>query len=146
MDPDAPWQGSPEAAPGKAVEAEHEAASRSYVQREGDDARGGRVRDAIIEVARAMERRGQNPTCWTEKTWRLREIAKILITWIRKGPNAPETAKVAGAPAVWRTLTPPLTARVTIAEPQDGGAKQHQAPRSTFRRTACCLQPAGRRR
>jgi len=55
MDPDAPWQGSPEAAPGKAVEAEHEAASRSYVRREGDDARGGRVRDAIIEVARATE-------------------------------------------------------------------------------------------
>ena len=29
MDPDAPWQGSPKAAPGKAVEAEHDAASRS---------------------------------------------------------------------------------------------------------------------
>ena len=29
MDPDAPWQGSPEAAPGKAVEAEHDAALRS---------------------------------------------------------------------------------------------------------------------
>ena len=35
MDPDAPWQGRQEAAPGKAVEAEHEAASRSFVQREG---------------------------------------------------------------------------------------------------------------
>jgi hypothetical protein len=35
MDPDAPWQGSPKAAPGKAVEAEHHAASRSYVQRDG---------------------------------------------------------------------------------------------------------------
>jgi hypothetical protein len=35
MDPDAPWQGSPKAAPGKAVEAEHDAASRSYVQRNG---------------------------------------------------------------------------------------------------------------
>ena len=71
MDPDTSWQGSPAAAPRKAVEAveaEHVAASRSYVQREGDDARGGRVRDAIIEVARAMKRRGQNPTCWTEKT------------------------------------------------------------------------------
>jgi hypothetical protein len=61
MDPDTSWQGSPAAAPRKAVEAEHVAASRSYVQREGDDARGGRVRDAIIEVARAMKRRGQNP-------------------------------------------------------------------------------------
>jgi hypothetical protein len=68
MDPDTSWQGSPAAAPRKAVEAEHVAASRSYVQREGDDARGGRVRDAIFEVARAMKRRGQNPTCWTEKT------------------------------------------------------------------------------
>ena len=29
MDPDAPRQGSPKAAPGKAVEAEHDAASRS---------------------------------------------------------------------------------------------------------------------
>jgi hypothetical protein len=29
MDPDAPWQGSPKAAPGKAVVAEHDAASRS---------------------------------------------------------------------------------------------------------------------
>ena len=48
MDPDTSWQGSPAAAPRKAVEAEHVAASRSYVQREGDDARGGRVRDAII--------------------------------------------------------------------------------------------------
>jgi hypothetical protein len=35
MDPDAPWQGSPKAAPGKAVEAERDAASRSYVQRNG---------------------------------------------------------------------------------------------------------------
>jgi len=35
MDPDAPWQGSPEAAPGKAVEAEHDAALRSCVQRDG---------------------------------------------------------------------------------------------------------------
>jgi hypothetical protein len=35
MDPDAPWQGSPEAAPRKAIEAEHDAASRSYVQRDG---------------------------------------------------------------------------------------------------------------
>jgi hypothetical protein len=35
MDPDAPWQGSPKAAPRKAVEAEHHAASRSYVQRDG---------------------------------------------------------------------------------------------------------------
>jgi hypothetical protein len=35
MDPDAPWQGSPKAAPGKAVEAGHDAASRSYVQRDG---------------------------------------------------------------------------------------------------------------
>ena len=33
MDPDAPWQGSPKAAPGKAVEAEHDAAS--HVQRNG---------------------------------------------------------------------------------------------------------------
>jgi hypothetical protein len=32
MDPDAPWQGRQEAAPGKAVEAERDAASRSYVQ------------------------------------------------------------------------------------------------------------------
>jgi hypothetical protein len=68
MDPDTSWQGSPAAAPRKAVEAEHVDASRSYAQREGDDARGGRVRDAIIEVARAMKRRGQNLTCWTEKT------------------------------------------------------------------------------
>jgi hypothetical protein len=47
MDPDAPWQGSPKAAPGKAVEAERDAASRSYVQRNGKtgtvDAKG-RVR------------------------------------------------------------------------------------------------------
>ena len=55
MDPDAPWQGSQEAAARTAVEAEHEAASCSYVQRDGDDARGGRHRDAIIVVARAME-------------------------------------------------------------------------------------------
>ena len=51
MDPDAPWQGSPKAAPGKAVEAEHHAASRSYVQRDAKtgtvDAKGGRGAAAI---------------------------------------------------------------------------------------------------
>jgi hypothetical protein len=50
-------------------------------------------RDAIIVVARAMERRGQNPTCWTEKDVEAaREIAEILIDLNSQGLNAPDPA------------------------------------------------------
>ena len=58
MDPTASWQGSPEAAPRKAVEAEHVAASRSYVQRDGNtgtvDAEG-RARRILSSGARDAE-------------------------------------------------------------------------------------------
>jgi hypothetical protein len=50
-------------------------------------------RDAIIVVARAMERRGQNPTCWTEKDVEAaREIAEMLIDLDSQGMNAPDPA------------------------------------------------------
>ena len=61
MDPDTSWQGSPAAAPRKAVEAveaEHVAASRSYVQRDGKtgtvDAEG-RARRILSSGARDAE-------------------------------------------------------------------------------------------
>ena len=48
-------------------------------------------RDAIIVVARAMERRGQNPTCWTEKDVEAaRAIAEMLIDLGSQGANAPD--------------------------------------------------------
>ena len=50
-------------------------------------------RDAIIVVARSMERRGQNPTCWTEKDVEAaREIAEMLIDLDSQGANAPDPA------------------------------------------------------
>ena len=50
-------------------------------------------RDAIIVVARAMERRGQNPTCWTEKDVEAaREIAEMLIDLDSQGANVPDPA------------------------------------------------------
>jgi len=50
-------------------------------------------RDAIIVVARAMERRGQNPTCWTEKDVEAaRAIAETLIDLDSQGANAPDPA------------------------------------------------------
>ena len=50
-------------------------------------------RDAIIVVAREMGRRGQNPTCWTEKDAEAaREIAEILIGLDAQGANAPDPA------------------------------------------------------
>jgi hypothetical protein len=40
-----------------------------------------------------MERRGQNPTCWTEKDAEAaREIAEILIDLDSQGANAPDPA------------------------------------------------------
>jgi hypothetical protein len=50
-------------------------------------------RDAIIVVAQAMERRGQNPTCWTEKDVEAaRAIAETLIDLDSQGANAPDPA------------------------------------------------------
>jgi predicted transcriptional regulator len=50
-------------------------------------------RDAIIVVARAMERRGQNPTCWTEKDVEAaRKITEIVIDLDSQGANAPDPA------------------------------------------------------
>lgn len=120
------------------------AASCSCVQRDGDDARRGRHRDAIIVVALAMERRGQNPICSTEKEVAAAcEIAGILIDSDSQALDASEIAKAAHAPAVWPTLTPRLAARglrpprLTIAdEHQDAEAKQRHAPRSRIRGTA----------
>jgi hypothetical protein len=57
MDPDAPWQGSQEAAPGKAVEAEHDPASRSYVQRDGKTV----TIDAKGHVKRLLASGAMNP-------------------------------------------------------------------------------------
>ena len=50
-------------------------------------------RDAIIVVARAMERRGQNPTCWTWKDVEAAcEIAEMLIDLDSQGANQPDPA------------------------------------------------------
>ena len=50
-------------------------------------------RDAITLVAREMQRRGQNLTCWTEKDAEAaREIAEILIGLDWQGATAPDTA------------------------------------------------------
>ena len=48
-------------------------------------------RDAINVVAREMQRRGQNLTCWTEKDAEAaREIAEILISLHSQGVTAPD--------------------------------------------------------
>jgi hypothetical protein len=50
-------------------------------------------RDAIIVVARAVERRGQNPTCWTDKDVEAAcEIAERLIDLDSQGANTPDPA------------------------------------------------------
>ena len=50
-------------------------------------------RDAIIMVARAMERRGQNLTCWTKKDVEAaHEIAEMLIDLDSQGVTAPDSA------------------------------------------------------
>lgn len=50
-------------------------------------------RDAINVVAREMQRRGQNLTCWTEKDAEAaREIAEILISLHSQGVTAPDPA------------------------------------------------------
>ena len=50
-------------------------------------------RDAIIMVARAMERREQNLTCWTKKDVEAaHEIAEMLIDLDSQGLTAPDPA------------------------------------------------------
>ena len=50
-------------------------------------------RDAITVVARQMQRRAQNLTCWTEKDAEAaREIAEILISLDSQGATAPDPA------------------------------------------------------
>jgi hypothetical protein len=50
-------------------------------------------RDAIIMVARAMERRGQNPTCWTKKDVEAaHDIAEMLIDLDSQGVIASDPA------------------------------------------------------
>jgi hypothetical protein len=50
-------------------------------------------RDAINLVAREMQRRGQNLTCWTEKEAdAAREIAEILISLDSQAATTPDPA------------------------------------------------------
>ena len=55
-------------------------------------------RDAMIVVAREMERRGQPPTCWTDRDAEAaREIAEILIDLDSQDATPPDRAFASSA-------------------------------------------------
>jgi len=84
------------AADAKSLSDEEEQGLAAEVKRMAEASQAMRIaahRDAIIVVAREMERRGQNLTCWTEKDAEAaREIAEILISLDSQGATAPDPA------------------------------------------------------
>ena len=97
MNPDAPWQGSQEAAPGKAVEAEHDrrrfAQLYSARRQDFDDRREG-TRDTPSPVGREERQcERQNPGFSVRVHWRtalpVRTLARLLDCSLLSGPRSP---------------------------------------------------------